>query len=295
MSIQKVTHVEVNVEDVESAVAFHTETLGLTELARDNGTVYLGCGLDDTYDIALSSGGTGVSHIALQVEEADLDAYRSRLDAMGVSVQEGSDGEPGQAKGLRFTAPSGHDIELVTLVERPVYLQPALPSHPRAKGIAPIDLDHVTLRTEDVKGLAEFLQQALDFKVSDVFEPAPGIWAAAWLRVGEYHHDVAILTGGPGETLDHVAWTMDGMDHLKRSADLLSHVGIPLETGPGRHGIGGNLFAYFWAPGGNRYELSGEMPRTVDPAAPHRVWKEDFPKAFSSWGQLPPESFQKGS
>jgi catechol 2,3-dioxygenase len=294
MSIQKVAHVEINVDDVERALEFHTEVLGLTELARDNGTVYLGCGIDDTYDVALTNGGSGVSHIGLQVQESDLDGYRSRLEGMGVSVQESTDSEPGQAKGLRFTAPSGHVFELVTLAERPAYLARAQAKHGRSKGLAPTDLDHVTLRTSDVKALAEFLGQALDFKVSDVFEPGPGVWAAAWTRVGEYHHDVAMMMGAPNETLDHVAFTMDGIEHLKRAGDLLADAGIPLETGPGRHGVGGNLFSYFWAPGGNRYELSAEMPRTVDPGAEHGVWS-DFPVAFSAWGQMPPESFQKGS
>jgi len=80
MPIQKVTHIEIKVQDVESAVEFHTETLGLTELARDNGTVYLGCGLDDAYDLALTSGGTGLAHVALQVEEDVLEELgRDRL------------------------------------------------------------------------------------------------------------------------------------------------------------------------------------------------------------------------
>lgn len=294
MSIQKVAHVEIRVEDLGSALEFHTETLGLTELGRDNGTVYLGCGLDNTYDLALQGGGTGVARTALQVDEDDIPAYRSRLGEMGVAVEESTDRGPGQGKALRFQAPSGHVFELMTVADAPVYLQPAMPKHARGRGMSPTDLDHVTLRTDNVKGLVEFLQQALDFKVSDVFEPGPGVWAAAWTRVGEYHHDVAVLTGGPGETLDHVAWTMDGLDHIKHAADLLGQTGLPIETGPGRHGIGGNLFTYFWAPGGNRYELSAEMPRTVTPNAPHNVW-DDFPKAFSAWGQMPPESFQKGS
>jgi catechol 2,3-dioxygenase len=294
MSIQKVAHVEIRVEDLDAALDFHTDVLGLTELARDNGTVYLGCGIDDTYDLALTNGGTGVTRVALQVDEADLDTFRTRLQGMGVDVEESTDRGPGSGTSLRFSAPSGHVFDLMTVTDRPVYLQPAKPKHARGKGMAPTDLDHVTLRTPDVKGLVEFLREALDFKVSDVFEPGPGVWAAAWTRVGEYHHDIAMLSGGPDETLDHVAFTMDGADHLKKAADILAQAEIPIETGPGRHGIGGNLFTYFWAPGGNRYELSAEMPRTVSPNAPHNVWN-DFPKAFSAWGQMPPESFAKGS
>jgi catechol 2,3-dioxygenase len=296
MSIQKVAHVEIKVDDVDRALEFHTETLGLVEMARENGTVYLGCGVDDAYDLALTNGGTGLAHVALQVDESALDTYRGRLQDMGVSVEDSADGEPGQSTGIRFAAPSGHLFELVTLPERPLYGQVAAPKHRRAKGIAPTDLDHVTLRAQDTKGLAQWLQQALDFKISDVVVGPEDMWIAAWTRCGEYHHDIAIITGGPGESLDHVAWSMEGAEHLKRSADLLAQDSIGLEVGPGRHGLGGNLFAYFWAPGGNRYELSAEMPRCVDPGAPYGVWPGDqFPQAFSSWGQMPPESFQKGS
>lgn len=295
MSIQKVAHVEIKVSDVAEALEFHTDTLGLVELGRENGTVYLGCGGDDSCDVALRGGGTGLGHVAVQVaDEDELKSYESRLMDMGVDVRSSTNGEPGQGRALRFAAPTGHVLEVVVAPENAPYLQPALSKHRRETGIAPTDLCHVTLRTQDVKGLAEFLTAALDFKISDVFEPGPGVWAAAWTRAGEWHHDIALLSGSETETLDHVAFAMEGMDHIKRGIDALARADIGLETGPGRHGIGGNLFAYFWAPGGNRYELSAEMPRTVNPSAPHNVWN-DFPKGFSAWGQLPPETFAKGS
>ena len=294
MAIQKVAHAEIRVEDLSNAIEFHTDVLGLSEVGRDNGTVYLGCGVDEDYDLALTEGGTGLAHVALQVEsEEDLDHYEQRLSDAGVTGERRTDGEPGQTNGLRFTTPTGHSFELVTTAGCGQYLTPAAPKLPRLRGISPIDIDHVTLRVDDVKGFCEFLGETLDVRVSDVFSPAPEVWVAAWTRVGEYHHDIAMLGGQPGETLDHIAWTMNGSDHLKQGADQLAQTGIGLEAGPGRHGIGGNLFAYFWAPGGNRYELSAEMPRTFT-GHETGVWS-DFPKAFSVWGQAPPESFQKGS
>lgn len=296
MSIQKLAHAELVVEDLEKALQFNLEVMGLTELARDNGVVYLGCGGDDNYDLALVGGGTGLSHFAFQVEsEEDLKHYAGRLKEAGIGSEERTDGEPGQIKALRFAIPSGQQMELVIVEDRPHYLNPASPKHRRLRGIAPLDVDHITLRNgEQVKEVGEFLRDILDFRVSDVFEPAPGVWGAAWLHVGDYHHDLAIMGGPPGNNLDHLAWTMDGMDHIKKSADLLAQLDIPLETGPGRHGIGANLYGYFWSPGGNRYELSGEMSRAADAKAPTNTWS-DFPKAFSAWGALPPESFDHGS
>lgn len=296
MSIQKFAHAELRVEDLQKALEFNLEVMGLTELARENGAVYLGCGADNNYDLALIGGGTGLSHFAFQVDsEEDLKHYAGRLKNAGVESEERTDGEPGQPKALRFTIPSGQLMELVIVEDRPHYLSPASPRHPRLKGIAPLDADHITLRNgEQVKEVGEFLRDILDFRVSDVFEPAPEVWGAAWLHVGDYHHDLAIMGGPPGNNLDHLAWTMDGMEHIKKGTDLLGQVEIPLETGPGRHGIGANLYAYFWSPGGNRYELSAEMSRAADAKAPTNFWN-DFPKAFSAWGAFPPESFDHGS
>lgn len=296
MGILKVAHADLAVADVAETLVFHTELLGLTEIGNTDGTVFLGCGIDNNYDLALVPGGTGVRHFALQVDsEDDLVYYGKRLAELGVATQMRGDAAPGQGKALRFQAPDGHSMELVLSADRPIYLHPSASEQTRYRGFAPLDADHITLRSNDVRGLIDFLVTALDFKVSDVVEPAPGTWAAAWARVGEYHHDVAVIGAqDASESLDHFAWSMDSMEHVKRAADMLSRAGIPLETGPGRHGVGGNLYAYFWSPGGNRYELSAEMPRTVSPTAEPKFWN-DFPKAFSAWGALPPESFQRGS
>lgn len=289
MAITKLAHVELAVDDVDRAVAFHRDAFGLEPVGDQNGTVYLGVAGGPGYLLGLSAGGTGVRHFAAEVESADdLDSYASRLSGMGIDVQRSSDGEPGQGDGIRFCAPDGHVIELV-LANGP---------HPELGGtLAPLGLDHITLRTGNPRELAEFLCAALDCKVSDAAAapPLPGGWAAAWTRFGELHHDVAMMASPPpqaSETLDHLAWTMRDGNHHKSCADALSQLDIPLEAGIGRHRLGGNLFSYFWAPGGNRYELSGEMPR-VDNAEPG-IW-DDFAHAFSAWGQLPPESFSRGS
>lgn len=288
MAITKLIHAELGVEDVDGSIDFHRDAFGLIETGRDNGTVYLGAEGGAGYVVALTGGGTGVRHFAVGVESADdLTTYAARLKDMGIDAAEHHDGEPGQGQAIRFTAPSGHVIELVADDHDVDEL---------GGSIAPNGLDHITLRAGDVKGLADFLCAALDCKVSDAaVAPVPGGWGAAWTRFGEYHHDVAIIGSPPpqaAETLDHLAWTMAGMEHLGRAADALSGLDIPLETGVGRHRLGGNLFSYFWSPGGNRYELSGEMP-SVD-GSDTGLW-EDFARAFSAWGQLPPESFGRGS
>jgi len=296
MALRKAAHAEIRVRDAEKALAFYTEIMGLSEVGRDGATVYLACGADQNYDLAVTPGGTGVAHFAFEVEsEEDLATYRQRLAQAGIQVSERTDAEPGQVKALRFTAPSGHVMELALLADRPQYLHEGLQTRPRYRGFAPLDLDHITLAVQNVQGLAEFLRDVLDFRISDIFQPAPGVWGAAWLRVGEYHHDLAMLgTQNPQETLNHIAWQMDSFDHIKHALDMLARAGIPVEVGPGRHGLGGNLFAYFWEPGGNRFELSAEMPRVPGNRVEPKIW-DNFPAAFSVWGHVPPESFARNS
>jgi catechol 2,3-dioxygenase len=287
MTISRLLHVELAVGDIDSASAFHKEAFGLEETAREGDTAYLAPGGRGEYVVALTGGGTGVRHFAVAVNsEEDLSRYEKRLGDMGVGTERSSDGEPGQGSAVRFRAPSGHAIELVAAPDA----SDAAPGG----AVGARGLDHITLRTPDVRGLAEFLCSALDCKVSDAFSPAPEIWGAAWTRFGDLHHDIAIIGGPPGGeefTLDHLAWRMDGMEHVKTAADGLSELEVPLEVGPGRHRLGGNLFAYFWAAG-NRYELSAEMPR-VEGTEPE-IWT-DFGSAFSAWGHQPPESFARGS
>ncbi|BCP14197.1 VOC family protein [Mycobacterium paraintracellulare] len=298
MSIQKLSHVHVGVRDIDEALQFHRDTLGLSELSRDGETVFLGCGLDNNFDVALTPGRTGVQRMAFDVtSEDDFDLYSARLADAGIKFELRTDPDPGVAKALQFTLPSGHLMELVTLSEALQYLRVSVPTHPRNVGIAPTDIDHLTIHVDDGRQFIEFMCSVMDFRASDVIEAAPGVWMAGWLHTSDNHHDMAILPpGGEGATLHHVAWTLDGIEHMKRSADLLGHIGVPIEVGPGRHTIGSNLFTYFQAPGGNRYELSAEMGRAANRAADPSFWTaEEFARGFSAWGQVPPEGFQLGS
>lgn len=292
MGISQVSHAELAVGDIEEAVGFHVDVLGMNELGRADGKVRLSAGVDGGCDLILASGGTGVRRFALRVDSAeDLDYYRRRLANAAVDTDTSTDEHPGVQRMLRFTTPSSHTMELAVLDDDPTtYVHPSRAQH-RA-GIRALDFDHITLQAEDPKPLVDFLVELLDFRISDIFAPEPGVIGAAWLRASDLHHDVAIIsTPESGKSLHHYALGMESFDHLKVAADELARRGVPIETGPGRHGVGANLYTYFWAAG-NRYELSAEMPR-VRTGAP-RVW-DDFSKAFSPWGLIAPESFARAS
>jgi catechol 2,3-dioxygenase len=291
MGITQCAYAELAVDDLEGSLSFHVDVVGMIELGRERGTVSLGCGVDHRCDLVLREGGTGVRLIALEVEsEEDLERYAKALAARGVELQRRTDSNSGVARSVRFASPAGMEIELVVTDAGPAYLNPG--EGDMRRGIAPIDFDHITLKVPDTDAMVGFLKGALGFSVSDEMRPAPDVLAAAWTRAGDQHHDIAMFKGPDTQTLHHYALRLESFDHLKQAADRLATAGIPVETGPGRHAIGGNVYLFFWAPGGNRCEFSAEMPRVGRGGT--KVWSE-LPKAFSAWGAAPPPSFAEGS
>jgi catechol 2,3-dioxygenase len=291
MCITQVAYAELAVDDLEGALGFHTDVVGMVELGRENNHVNLGCGVDGRCDLVLHGGGTGVRVVALEVEsEDDFDRYAQRLSERGVGTERLSDPRSGVAHALRFSAPSGLTIELVLTDPGPAYLNPGQATS-RA-GIAPTDFDHITLKVPDTDATVELLTSALGFSVSDEMRPQPDVLAAAWTRVGSQHHDIAMFKGPPEQTLHHYALRLESFDHLKQAADRLAAAGVKVETGPGRHSVGGNVYLFFWTPGGNRLEFSAEMPRVGKGET--KVWSE-LPTAFSAWGATPPPTFAEGS
>ncbi|WP_170975838.1 VOC family protein [Rhizobium sp. FY34] len=299
MPLQKLAFAELRVPDLGSCLDFHTQVLGLNIIAQSAGRAYLGAGGDDGLDLILTedpAGRSGAPRFALMVDGADdLIGYQSRLQEAGLDSWRESAPAPGIAESLSFTLPSGHVVALVTAAASSKYLHPARRSAGISWGIGPVDVDHITLRVGDSLALnMKCLSEVLGFRASDVSVMPDGNVAAVWMRVGDYHHDVAMFGGPPGESLDHLAWNVSTFENIKRSLDVLGQFGIPAEAGPGRHGIGGNLYAYFRAPGGNRYELSAEMPRFLNRDAEPVIWT-DPAAGFSAWGSRHPESFKDGS
>jgi catechol 2,3-dioxygenase len=300
MALQKLIWAELAVADLDQALAFDVDVLGLTELTRDGRKVYLSCDVDDPQaQLVVTDGGTGVRAFALGVDHEDeLEQFESRLAAVDVKSEWRSDAAPGQPTSLAFRLPTGHEVVLLPRRDRPLYRHPGVDASSRRRGVGPADIDHITVAFStdaEARATAHVLSEGLGFKISDIFLNADDEWQAAWTRAGEVHHDIGLIRCQPGASLHHLAWTVDNMEHQKRAADTLASAGHVLETGPGRHGVGGNLYSYFWTPGGNRYELSAEMPRILGDRPDPLVRKAGEFNAFSAWGAARPESFTRGS
>lgn len=292
--LQRVEHAKVHVTDLDRAVKFYTDAMGLIEIDHDGGTAYLGCGLDENFDLAVAEGGTGIEHFAVRATDGGVvDKYESRLADAGVDTTRVDGDEPGQVAGVRFELPTGVPMEIIAVADEDY--EHAHVSAPARAGHAPSTLDHVQWFTPDIDADLAFLRDTVGMYVSDLAGPLDDL-EIAFARCNTMHHDAALKTmppDGPDHaSLHHVAWGFDSIDHMKLFLDTVSGRGIKFERGIGRHHAGNNLYGYFWEPGGNRFEICAEMAVVKTPEPDH---SPDYESATTAWGPGAPPSFAEGS
>lgn len=289
----RIEHLELSVEDLDRTIEFYTGVVGLVELAREDGVAYLGCGLDDNWDVAFRQGPTRVEHVAFRVSDEDeFERTERALGEHNVAAERRDGAEPNQERGLRFSLPSGLAVEYVAVTDKR-YPVMADPTHPRLRGFSPLDLDHIAIQSTDVRETSRFFIEVLGWRETEHVEldPSSGAWQASFLRKGSMHHDITIAQG-PAR-MHHWALAMASFDHLKLAIDALASVGERIELGPSRHLAGGNIFTYYRLPDGHRLELSVEMS-VIDDDTPARTWTDRG--GFDAWGGLhPTPEFMIGS
>jgi len=168
------------------------------------------------------------------------------------------------------------------------------------KGIVPHKLGHVAFHVTDVKNITQFYCDVLGFRVSD--------WMGdhfSFLRCGPDHHTINLIETGKNKHF-HTAFELRDWAHMQQACDYLSIHGYRMLWGPGRHGIGHNLFSYHRSPTGLITELFAELDQMKDEALgcfeprpwhrdnPQRpkVWPKD-PNAANLWGPMPPDEMMQ--
>src|SRR5581483_10725686 len=178
-------------------------------------------------------------------DDADLNDFEKQVAGHGVKTERRRDPEPSIADVLVFTDPKGTVMEVF---KRGPFAHQKF----RNKGIVPHKLGHVAFHVEDVKQVTKFYCEVLGFRESD--------WMAdffSFLRCGPDHHTINLMQTGSNRHF-HTAFELRDWGHLQTACDYLSLNGYKLLWGPGRHGIGHNLFAYHRAPNGLITELFAE-------------------------------------
>jgi catechol-2,3-dioxygenase len=291
--VKKIAHATYELPDIEQQVQYYTEVLGLTLTEKIKDTTYLASTLDH-HSVVLKRGPQAQCiRIGFQLgTHDDLGEFERQVQAHGIKTQRKKDSDPTISDLVTFEDPKGTGMEVF---KREAFSGQRFPN----KGIVPHKLGHVAFHVTDVKHVTRFYCDVLGFRESD--------WMAdffSFLRCGPDHHTINLVETGSNRHF-HTAFELRDWAHLQTACDYLSLNGYQLLWGPGRHGIGHNLFAYHRSPAGLITETFAELDRMneelgyFEPRPWHRdnpqqpkVWPKD-PSAANLWGIMPPEEMMK--
>lgn len=267
----------ITTEDV-GAIADHYETaLGLVRTGSEGDTVFL-TPHGDHHSVAIRKGEpNGRAGLGFEIH-GSLEETAERLRAAGVEVEERSDPEPGIGDALVLTEPfSGTPLTL--------YKAQGSSDAGSAVGIRPSKLGHIASYVDDLAAGHEFYLGTLGFRWGDTIGDF-----FSFLRCNADHHTVNMMQSQKKTSLHHVAYEMRDFMHLKEMLDHLATLGHRMAWGPGRHGVGHNIFTYHPDPDGNFIELFTELDQIADEETgvfEPRPWHEEWPQGPKFWTPEP--------
>ena len=270
-------HVAFESTDPDAAVSFYRDVWGLQpDPPQRDGTVALMVPAHGPRLLIVPSDRDSLGHVAFSCRE---------LGPAGPDTTAGlaCDERPGQPRRV-LRDPDGRTVELLgsdemaSGGEEPTDRVPA----PAADPHAPV-MGHVVLASPDLEASEAFYRDRLGFRSTD--RTARGM---VFMRCNTDHHTLAIArTSVPG--VQHVAYDVGTIDQLMQNLARLRAVGVTCVWGPGRHGPGHNVFAYYRDPLGCVIEQFADMERVGagDPGE-ERWWGPDWPGDL--WGLAGPPS-----
>jgi catechol 2,3-dioxygenase-like lactoylglutathione lyase family enzyme len=234
--IKKIAHATYETPELDRQTEYYTEILGLSVTDKEKDAVYLASTVDHHSVVLRKGEHSRCTRLGFQVgPDDDVGAFAKQTEAHGVKVTRKNDPEPTIAEMITFEDPKGTVMEVF---KRGEFSGQRFPN----KGIVPHKLGHVAFFVKDVKKLTDFYCDVLGFRVSD--------WMGdffSFLRCGADHHTINLMQTKEDRHF-HTAFELRDWGHMLTACDYLSLNGYKLLWGPGRHGIGHNLFCYHRAP-----------------------------------------------
>jgi catechol 2,3-dioxygenase-like lactoylglutathione lyase family enzyme len=293
--IARLSHVCLRTPDLQRARAYYLDVVGLADYDTSDDTVYLASGGQGPALELRRDGSAGLDHVGFEVLAAAEDELLDRLEQAGVTVDSGTDVDPGLSRIHSVEDVEGNRIQLCIVDEG------RAPAHYGDTGVVPQKIGHVASRTRDAEAVAGFYEEALGFRWSD--------WMGdffTFLRCNADHHTVNLVNASNPGQLHHFAFEVRDVSHVGYACDVLYRNGVPLIWGPGRHGIGHNVFTYHADPDGNLVEFFCDLDRMASEDLGYfepRPWHDELPQrpkrwtpdpsSANKWGPLAPEGFLK--
>ncbi|AKI01930.1 putative ring-cleavage extradiol dioxygenase [Hoeflea sp. IMCC20628] len=272
--------VELEVPDLARSAAFYMDVWGLVEAERADGHIYLRCEGEDAYAVRLNEASVPaiLSYTLRAADGTDLAALRARAIAAG-GVADGDIApmlEAGGGTGFSLRDTVGRKLRVVQGDTR---LDPFNSGQSR-----PDRLSHININTTDLERDIAFYELGFGFRVTDRSK------MMGFVRTNSDHHTV-VLAKAPVDTLNHIAFNHPTWEDVMKASGRMVDADYPMGWGPGRHGPGDNVFAYFVDPAGFVVEHTAEVLQVDDT---YRVGgPEDWvwPAGRTDhWGVAPPKS-----
>lgn len=270
--MSRLRSIELQLPNAGAAAAFLTDHWGMASADRKVDTWFLRGAGDDAYLLALTEAAEpSVQSVTFTASHAEIDRIETSALAEGAPVERVDlAGEPGGGVGIVVTAPDAERFRFLADVEQRERSdgQPDMPNR----------LTHVVFNARDAEASGDFVERVLGFRVSDRTK------GMVFVRCDDSHHSVAFARAGVA-TLNHIAFEMADIDAVMRGIGRMRDYGLTAAWGPGRHGPGDNVFAYYIAPFGPVIEYStavekvGEEYRTGAPE--DWTWPEN---RIDQWG-----------
>ncbi len=264
----KLAYVMLETPQLEAMQTFYCQQLGFDALGEDDGTVLL----------------EGPQRRVILME-----GPQPRLAEVGFAVaspqhwalaQTRLAGLPGfqrfewplfQGEACSVLDPEGNRLSFGLLAQEPIGANDALPGR----------LQHVGLGSNSVPAMRQFYQTDLGFLMSDEVFNEAGELRSIFVRSDAEHHSIAVFGNGK-LGFDHMSFEAPNWNAIRDWADHFARFETKLCWGPGRHGVGNNLFLFVLDPDGRMIEISAELDTLPFEQKPGR-WDFDY-KAYNLWG-----------
>lgn len=268
----KLRSVELHTPQAEQAAQFFEQVWGLVPVDRRNGTHYLRGTGDHPYVLAVTQAAfTAVRAIDFAGPPEEIERTRRLAAGANAKIEAFEELDaPGGGAGFVVRGPEAQTYRFITEEKPPAPLA--------AERDRPIQLTHAVVNAVDVPAAERFAVDVLGFQVSDRTR------IMTFVRCNRKHHCLAYAHAETA-SLNHLAFEMRDVDAVMCGIGRLRDAGIDAVWGPGRHGPGNNVFAYFIAPHGGVVEYTAEVSEVGDD---YRVGSpEDWkwpPGRIDQWG-----------
>ncbi|HWU03383.1 MAG TPA: VOC family protein [Novosphingobium sp.] len=267
----KLRSIELALPGAQAAHAFMTGIWGCADGGAAGDTHYLRGSGSFPYLVSLSeSAESFVRSVTFVCSPDRLAQVATAAAQRGLAARPTTSQDPGGGSGLLVELAEGEILRFLvgaTEVE-PIAARPNMP----------VKLTHVVFNSADAEASGDLVEAVLGFRVSDRTK------GMVFVRCNEAHHSTAFARAGFA-SLNHIAFEMDDLDAVMRGIGRMRDHGFAPAWGPGRHGPGANVYAYYIAPFGPVIEYSTaveKVPEDYHVGAPDDwTWP---PNRIDQWG-----------